>query len=263
MTVGVDRPGFFLPYRYAEDVRPIAYPALEPLFVAAEARLLDLLDQAESFVATFLRLDGPAPEPRFAQEWFPRLDAAIAYTVVRTRAPARIVEIGSGHSTRFLARAVRDGGLATRIDCIDPMPRATLPATVRHRACRFEDVDAAMLATEFGSGDLLFVDSSHLAMPGSDVDRVVNDLLPRLTAGILLHLHDIFLPDPYPAAWAWRGYNEQGMVGALLQGGAWRILWSSRWCTTRRADRLATSPLTHLPLAPDVPESSLWLEKLG
>src|SRR6185503_4717515 len=57
----------------------------------------------------------PPPAPRWNQDWFPRLDAAAAYAMVRITQPRRIVEVGSGHSTRFLARAVADGGLATRI----------------------------------------------------------------------------------------------------------------------------------------------------
>src|SRR5262245_31183128 len=68
--------------------------------------------------------DAP-PAPRWNQDWFPRLDAAAAYAMVRALRPKRIVEVGSGHSTRFLARAVADGGLDTRITAIDPEPRAT------------------------------------------------------------------------------------------------------------------------------------------
>ena len=62
--------------------------------------------------------DSP-PAPRWNQDWFPRLDAAAAYTMVRRHRPARIVEVGSGHSTRFIARAVADGALRTRIIAID------------------------------------------------------------------------------------------------------------------------------------------------
>ena len=71
------------------------------------------------------RPDTP-PEPRWNQDWLPRLDALAAYVTVRQVRPARIVETGAGHSTRFLARAVRDGGLNTEITSLDPEPRATL-----------------------------------------------------------------------------------------------------------------------------------------
>jgi hypothetical protein len=71
------------------------------------------------------------------------------------------------------------------------------------------------------------------------------------------------VPDDYPAAWAWRGYNEQLGVAALLLGGGWRVLWSSRWVRTRLADALAGSVLARLPVPAGVFESSLWLAKAG
>src|SRR5690606_10000540 len=133
----------------------------------------------------------------------------------------RIVEIGSGHSTRFLARAVSDGRLATQIVAVDPAPRAViagLPVAYRRSTLQSALVEAPLLF-DFGPDDMLFVDSSHLLMPGSDVDLLLNRLVPRLPAGAVLHIHDVFLPDAYPAAWAWRGYNEQNAVAPLLACG--------------------------------------------
>jgi len=62
--------------------------------------------------------------PRFNQDWFPGLDGAMAYTLVRYFKPAKIVEVGSGHSTRFLAQAINDGGLRTQLYSVAPQPRA-------------------------------------------------------------------------------------------------------------------------------------------
>ncbi|MFX7914564.1 class I SAM-dependent methyltransferase, partial [Acinetobacter baumannii] len=87
------------------------------------------------------------------------------------------------------------------------------------------DADCAVFAA-LAAGDVLFIDSSHVLMPGSDVDLLFNQVLPRLKPGVLVHIHDIFLPDDYPASWGWRGYNEQQGVACLLQGG-WRLLWAS------------------------------------
>ena len=64
------------------------------------------------------------------------------------------------------------------------------------------------------------IDSSHTLVPGSDVDLLLNRVLPALSAGAVVHVHDIFLPDNYPDDWAWRGYNEQLGVAPLLFGGA-------------------------------------------
>ena len=112
------------------------------------------------------------------------------------------------------------------------------------------------------AGDVLFVDSSHLLMPGTDVDVLFNRVLPQLPAGVFVHIHDIFLPDDYPAAWSWRGYNEQLAVAALLQGGGLAPLWSSRYVLTRMKEQVSRSVLARLPLQNGALESSLWLRKL-
>ena len=79
------------------------------------------------------------------------------------------------------------------------------------------------------AGDILFIDSSHIAMPGTDVDRLFLDVLPRLAGGTLVHIHDIALPYAYPKIWAWRGYNEQLLAGALLQGGGYELVFASHY----------------------------------
>jgi predicted O-methyltransferase YrrM len=225
--------------------------------------MLAVLAEAEAFAGELAAMAGPPPEPRFDQDWFPRLDAAVLYGLVRGRRPRRVVEVGSGHSTRFVTRAARDAGRVTEIVCVDPAPRARLDGLpVRHVAALLQDADPALFAG-LAASDVLLIDSSHVAVPGSDVDLLLNEVLPALVPGVLVHLHDIFLPDPYPEAWAWRGYNEQVAVGCLLQGGAFGLLFSSHLVTTRAADRLAASPLARLPLLPGAPESSLWLEKRG
>lgn len=264
-VLGLRRQGFFIPYRHAAAVRPQAYPALEPLFAAALPRMEAWLALAEAHAGRLAALEGPPPEPRLDQDWFPRLDAAMLYAVVRESVPARVVEVGSGHSTRFVVRALLDAGVPTAgvVTCIDPNPRARLAGlTVRHVASLVQDADPALFEA-LGAGDILFIDSSHVLVPGGDVDLLLNGVLPRLPVGALVHLHDIFLPDPYPDAWAWRGYGEQVAAGCLLQGGAWEVLFASRYLATRRPERLAASPLATLPLLPGTHESSLWLRKRG
>jgi hypothetical protein len=86
-------------------------------------------------------------------------------------------------------------------------------------------------------------------------------VLPAVPTGVLVHVHDVFLPEDYPPEWSWRGYNEQLGIAALLQGGGWRILWSSRYVATRLATDLEGTVVARLPLPPDAYEASLWLEK--
>jgi predicted O-methyltransferase YrrM len=254
--------GFFIPHRYAGTVEPCAYPALEPYLAACvpafESVLADIATHAEQLEA----LRGPAPAPRFDQAWFPTLDAAAAYALIRRARPARIIEVGSGHSTRFLARAIADAGLDTELLCIDPAPRAPLrDLPVRWIECVVQQAPETWFA-DLAAGDVLFIDSSHILMPGTDVDWLLNRILPTLAPGALVHFHDIFLPDPYPESWAWRGYNEQQALAPLLQGPAYDCLFASHYVRTRLPERLATGPLARLP-PPAAAESSLWLQKRG
>ncbi len=262
---GRRREGFFIPYRHAATVpRPPdpaaqGYPAIARLFAAHEADFAATLDLVDAHADALRRLDGPAPEPRWGQSWFPRLDGAAAYALVASGGPARIVEVGSGHSTRFLARAARDAGHATAIACIDPEPRAALPPGVAHLpevlGARHAPLFAALRA-----GDMAVFDSSHILHPHTDVDLILNHILPELAPGVLVHFHDIFLPDPYPAEWTWRGYGEQNGLGGWLLGGGLRPALSSRYAITRMG-AAARPGLRGLALAEGAVEASLWCRK--
>jgi predicted O-methyltransferase YrrM len=260
-VLGLKAQGFFIPYRYAASVVPSAYPALMPLFQAAVPSFSAVLAEIEVAAAGLERIARGETPARFDQDWFPRLDAAAAYALVQQARPCRIVEIGSGHSTRFMAQAIVDGGLSTTLVCIDPAPRANLDGLpVRHIPSLLRDADARLVA-ELAPGDMLFIDSSHIAMPGTDVDRLVLDVLPRLPDGILVHLHDILLPDQYPDEWTWRGYNEQMLVGALLQGQAYELVFASHFVVMHRPDLIGPGVVARLPLVTGAHETSLWLRK--
>lgn len=263
-VLGMARRGFFIPCRYAglADEAAPGYPALEPLFRAAEPAFADMLARIGHHGDALGAIgDGPPPQPRWRQTWFPRLDAAAAYALVRDRAPRRIVEIGCGHSTRFFARAIADAGLPTQLTAIDPVPRASIESLpvrlIRQPVQRAGDAVFAAL----GPGDVLAIDSSHVLMPGTDVDVLLNRVLPALPAGVVIHVHDVFLPDGYPQGWGWRGYNEQLAVAVLIQGGGFRLLWSSRYVATRMAERLIGHGVARLELPEGAFESSVWLEK--
>jgi hypothetical protein len=203
------------------------------------------------------------PAPRWNQDWFPRLDAAAAYTMVRRHRPARIVEIGSGHSTRFLARAVADGALDTRITAIDPRPRASLEGLPIELLRKPVQAAGRAPFADLRAGDFLFVDSSHQRYPGSDVAFIFEELLPDLPKNVFVHFHDIFLPGNYPEPWAWRRYNEQSSVAELIAGGGYALEFSSAWIVAFRPECLAKGILARLPLVPGAYESSLWLRIIG
>ena len=46
-------------------------------------------------------------------------------------------------------------------------------------------------------GDLLFIDSTHAVRPGSEVNYLIHEVLPRLKPGVWVHFHDIYFPYDY------------------------------------------------------------------
>lgn len=262
---GWKKQGYFIPYRYADmvpDVKESAvYPELLKKFDERKAVFEDFLKTASDYYTIFERLSNTTPPtPRFEQDWFPRLDGVAAYTAVRTFKPETIIEVGSGHSTRFMMQAVKDEELQTQITAIDPAPRADiskLPITVHNRIVQEMDLSVFSVLKE---NDILFIDSSHIALPGSDVDFLFLNVLPALKKGVIVHIHDIFLPHHYPKAWEWRGYNEQQAVAPLLDGG-YEIMFSSAYAARYLKEEITQNKLGKIPLNAGAFETSLWLRK--
>ena len=274
-VLGLARRGFFIPYRYAAKLPPAgeqpAYAAAERRLAAAAPAFAEVLEGMQELAAELRAIGRPETgaqagaqaraRPRWDQDWFPGLDAAAAYCLTRRLQPARVVEVGSGHSTRFYARAIADGGLATRLQTVDPAPRAGLRGLgVEHVESTLQEAPPEVFAG-LAAGDLLSIDSSHILMPGSDVDHLFSRVLPELPAGALLQIHDVFLPDDYPVDWAWRAYNEQLAVLQLLVNGGWEPLFASHYVRSRMSDRLSGHVMADLPLIAGARESSLWLRR--
>jgi hypothetical protein len=149
----------------------------------------------------------------------PPLDALALYGFVATTNPRTYLEVGSGYSTSFARRAIDDGKLRTKIISIDPHPRAEIDA-VCDQVIRspLEAVDLSIFK-DLQAGDILFIDSSHRCFMNSDVTVLFLEVLPNLPPGVLVHVHDIFLPYDYPAGWAERYYAEQYLLSCYLLAG--------------------------------------------
>jgi hypothetical protein len=262
---GLSSRGFFIPYRYAAGVAPTnrdAFSALAARLAKSEPNLVQTLNLMDNYADALMAIGtSPPPSPRWKQDWFPGLDGAAAYSIIRAFKPARVVEVGSGHSTRFLAQAVRDEGLQTSITAIDPAPRADL------EGLGVTCIRNTVQTVDFGPfkalqpGDVLSVDSSHILMPGTDVDILFNRVIPVLPPGVIIHIHDIFLPDGYPDDWAWRGYNEQLAVAAMLDGSSSELLWASHYARTRMNNAVRGSVAARIEVPAGARESSLWFRK--
>ncbi|HEY1471590.1 MAG TPA: class I SAM-dependent methyltransferase [Candidatus Acidoferrum sp.] len=148
--------------------------------------------------------------------FFSSLDAVALYGMLVEFQPKRMIEVGSGDSTKFARRAIRDHGLRTHLTSIDPQPRASIDQlcdlVIRQP---LEEIDTALFE-QLHAGDFLFIDSSHRTFTNSDVTILFMNLLPRLAEGVVVHLHDIFWPFDYPPEWNDRYYSEQYLLGTYL-----------------------------------------------
>ncbi len=261
---GTAREGFFIPYRYADEIadQTVAYDGLVPMFQNAQGSFETVLGEIEALGGDLRAIDGTGPEhARWDQYWYPRMDAASAYAMVRHYKPSQIMEIGSGHSTRFMYRAAQDGQLGCAFTAIDPAPRANIASLEIdiHRKT-LQKFDLALFSN-LKAGDFLCIDSSHILMPGSDVDIVINRILPSLAPGVFVAFHDIFLPFAYPADWAWRNYNEQNGVGALLQGG-YELVFASHYVVKQMQSLWTGGVIAELDMLEGAHECGVWLRKL-
>ena len=118
-----------------------------------------------------------------------------------------------------------------------------------------------------GEGDVLFIDSSHVVTLGSDVLIEVLEILPRLAAGVWVHVHDIFFPADYPAEWVLErrlAFNEQYFLEAFLAfNSAFSVRLANHWLTTEVPDLAAgiLPPAFNASGAAARGASSLWLRK--
>lgn len=167
----------------------------------------------------FDRNPGEPAAPYWNNVWMPVLDAVALYCLVAQRRPHTYVEIGSGISTTFVARAIADHNLDTRIVSIDPQPRAEIDALcdeVRRKPLEQCNLD---IFGGLGKNDIVFADSSHRSFMNSDVTVFFCEILPALASGVVVGIHDIFLPHDYPEEWVGRHYSEQYLLACYLLAG--------------------------------------------
>jgi Methyltransferase domain len=159
-----------------------------------------------------------------------KLDAQVLYATLRAKKPARYVEVGSGLSTYYASLAAQRNaseGRPMQITCVEPYPFVALKTIVGITVIQSEVQDVGVeLFTSLGEDDVLFIDSSHIVRLDGDVPFLFLEVLPALSSGPLIHIHDIPFPYhfPYPADYwiykqAWpMWWNESMLLHALLCG---------------------------------------------
>jgi predicted O-methyltransferase YrrM len=215
--------------------------------------------------------DPPADSSAYGwnNDFWNSADALVQYGLVRARKPRRYVEVGCGWSSLLLKRALRLNaaqGVEAEVTLVEPYPNraifANLPTqweihrTILQRA----DLD---IFDRLEAGDFFFYDGSHCAKIASDVNWFFFRILPRLKPGVIIHLHDIFLPEEYPASWVLeRGqtWNEQHLLQAfLVNNSAYAILIANRFLFHHRRTELEA---LYRGIQPTF-GCSFWMQKVG
>ncbi|MGE4073292.1 MAG: class I SAM-dependent methyltransferase [Lysobacterales bacterium] len=199
---------------------------------------------------------------------FSWLDARTLFVMLRALRPKRVIEVGSGYSSLLMAdvnQRFLDG--AVDIRCIEPYPRDFLKRGMAGISevivKRVQDVPLTEFAA-LAANDILFIDSSHVAKTGSDVNYLFFEVLPRLQPGVIVHVHDIFLPAEYLESWAIdlnRSWNEQYLLRALLMHStAFKPMFGCSYAWLRHPDLVAAA--LALPGGAGFGGGSFWIRRL-
>ena len=252
------------------EIWPTPAPSEMPGIALNSAAQLRLLEALAPFVPEisypYDAAQGSPPRYFYSNDQYPCLDAEVLFCMLRHLRPKRVVEIGSGFSSLITAEVNRQfmSG-AMEFTCIEPYPRQFLidgvPGVTSLIRKKIQQMEPSFF-DRLGPNDILFIDSSHVAKAGSDVNYLIFEILPRLQPGVLVHIHDIFLPDEYSKRWVideGRNWNEQYLVRAFLQyNHAFEVVWASYYMCTRHASETAA-------VFPRFPKygggGSLWLRR--
>jgi predicted O-methyltransferase YrrM len=190
----------------------------------------------------------------FGNGAFEAVDAEVLYCMVRHFKPSRIIEIGSGFSTLLFIKAIEANKSQEKKEssliAVDPTPSKVIksgtPGFIKLIPQEVQELDLDFFQ-QLESGDILFIDSSHVVRIGGDVNYLYLDVLPRIKEGVIVHAHDIFLPSQYPERWVLsehRFWTEQYLLQAFLTcNSAFEVLWGGSYMATNYPEELkATFP---------------------
>lgn len=206
----------------------------------------------------------PVEPPPGQRRPFRGADALVAYCMVRHFQPRRIIEVGSGFSSLVLGQAARQNKTSV-LTCIDPFPSEfvrsnSIPALSSLIETKVEDLDLEFFS-QLDSGDVLFIDSSHTVKIGGDVNYLFLEVIPRLKPGVLVHIHDIFLPFDYRREWVLdelRFWTEQYLLQAFLAfNSQFEVLLANSYLNHYHQEELKTA----FPGLPSWQGGSFWMRR--
>jgi aryl carrier-like protein len=205
------------------------HTVLDAMIAAKQAQYIETLKHmtidAEMMSAITIDAIEDSLEPRWNNIYTSGLDSISLYSYVKRWKPRLYLEVGSGNSTMFVRRAIHDHKLSTRIHSIDPEPRVGID-NICDDIIRYhlERLDLKLIFSQLAAGDILFFDGSHRCFANTDVTVFFTEVIPMLPPGVLVGIHDIFLPADYPPLSIGRFYSEQYLLACWLLADAGRKL---------------------------------------
>ena len=232
---------------------------------AAQSELLGTLKRyygAEADRLPTKAANAPAGGYFLENGMFGPVDAEIYYGMLRYLKPKHVLEVGSGWSTLLALQALRmneqDGKPGT-VTAVDPVA----PAFVYRQGAELISQklqDVLSVFSQLGPGDVLFADTSHIFVPDHEVDHVLR-AMEKLSAGVFVHFHDIFLPNDYPPQWADRHYDEQDHLATFLdEHEDWEVVLAAAWLHENDPSLLAATFKTY-ERDREIPPGSFWMVK--
>lgn len=207
------------------------------------------------------------------------MDALALFAMLKHLSPQRVIEVGCGFSSALMLDTnTTDFDSKMDLTFIDPyaerFKKLLRPEELKTVSLIEQPVQDVSLDTfeRLEANDILFIDSSHVAKTGSDVNFLFFDVLPRLCSGVVVHLHDIYWPFEYPVEWVLQGqaWNEDYLLRSFLQyNNAFEVLLFNNYVGQRFSETLLTGLPEKLRLAtPTEPPSergsfgsSFWMRK--
>ncbi len=204
------------------------------------------------------------PNFYFKNSAFDGVDALVYYCLIRFLHPQKIIEVGSGWSTKIAAKAAIKNK-DTKLTSIEPYPQPILlkgfPGFNQLIRKKVEKVPFSQFE-DLKENDILFIDSSHTVKTGGDVNYLFFEILPKLKKGVYVHLHDIFFPFDYPQEWVLkehRFWNEQYLLHAfLMYNDSFEVVYSNS-LMGYKYPREVKKVFSHSPF---LKGGSIWLKKI-